>query len=110
MAGVEQFGNFTFVEFDSKENLEAYLSADDYPSPNKPGMCFGFQITENDKKNKYELEVFANDKWPQERRLQPDATYDNIHNYANGPFIEGYVRYVFNGYHMIENWVANIIL
>ena len=52
--------------------MDDYLSADDYATPSKPGMCFGFQILENDKKNKYELEVFMNNKWPTIRRYAPD--------------------------------------
>jgi aspartyl-tRNA synthetase len=42
MGSVEMFGNFTFKEFSSKESLEEYLSAADYGTPSKPGMCFGF--------------------------------------------------------------------
>ena len=36
------FGNFTFQEFATKQELEDYLSADDYYTPSKPGMCFAF--------------------------------------------------------------------
>lgn len=110
MGSVEMFGNFTFKEFSSKESLELYLSADDYGTPSKPGMCFGFQITENDKRNKYELEVFANDKWPNMRRLIPDVAFDRMRPYAKDPQLDGYGKYIYNGFHMMENWVANIIL
>lgn len=57
--------------------MEDYLSADDYATISKPGMCFGFQILENEMKNKYELEVFMNDKWPNFRRFAPDSTFNS---------------------------------
>ena len=42
MKDISMFGNFTFKDFASKKELEAYLSADDYMTSSKPGMCFGF--------------------------------------------------------------------
>jgi len=76
MGSVAQFGNFTFKEFESKEELEAYLAAPDYHTPDKPGMCFGFSVSESEDKKKYELEVFSNDKWPYNRRFSPDREDD----------------------------------
>ena len=84
MRDVSDFGNFEFKSFDTKTDLEAYLSAPDYNTPNKPGMCFGFQVTIKDKK-KYELEVFSNDKWPSIRRFSPDSELREVQQYSAMP-------------------------
>jgi hypothetical protein len=44
------------------------------------------------------------------RRFIPDIAFDRMRPYAKGPQLDGYGKYIFNGFHMIENWVANIIL
>jgi hypothetical protein len=110
MKDVASFGHFTFQPFATKEALEAYLAAPDYNTPSKPGMCFGFQISEDPSKSKYELEVFTNDKWPNIRRFSADGEQKEFLPYSNQPNLNAYFKYVGNGFHMIENWTANIIL
>lgn len=44
------------------------------------------------------------------RRFIPDVAFDRMRPYMKDPQLDGYGKYVFNGFPMIENWVANIIL
>ena len=46
MRDVADFGDFKFMEFQSREDLNAYLAAPDYLTASKPGMCFAFSVTE----------------------------------------------------------------
>lgn len=61
------------------------MAAPDYHTFEKPGMCFGFSVSESDDKKKYELEVFTNDKWPNIRRFSPDSEMDELLPYMSLP-------------------------
>ena len=54
--------------------------------------------------------MFSNDKWPSIRRFSPDSELHEWLPFASMPFLAAYIQYVYNGYHLIENWTANIIL
>jgi hypothetical protein len=56
-------GNFTLQAFDSQDVLWDYISDTDYGLPEKPAVCFAFQILENSQTD-YEIELFFNDLWP----------------------------------------------
>lgn len=59
---MDRIGFFRFQAFESKEEIDAYVSAPGYGwDTDKPGLCFAIGVTENDDKNKYELELFFND-------------------------------------------------
>jgi len=85
------FGAFEFKAFESRAKLEEYLTASDYATPSRPGMCFGFSITEEKNKSKYELEVFSNEKWPETRRFSPDSTQHEYLPYQAMPNMQSYV-------------------
>ena len=70
---LSEIGDFRLQEFESKEALEEYLGdAGLGREEGKDAVCFAFQITEND--NKYELELFFNDKKPGWSNAIPDQT------------------------------------
>lgn len=59
---LDRIGNFEFKAFSSKEAIDEYVSQQGYGwDEDKPGLCFAMSISENDMKNKYELELFFND-------------------------------------------------
>jgi len=59
---VNLMGNFTYVEFKSVEAMFEYVQSEGYGwDPALPSICFGFQVTENEDKNKYELEWLYRD-------------------------------------------------
>ena len=59
---MDTIGRFTFQAFESKEEIDEYISQPGYGwDEDKPGLCFALGVTENDRKNKYELELFFND-------------------------------------------------
>lgn len=62
---IDELGNFEYREFESKDALFAYVKQEGYGwDPELPSICFAFQVTENEDKNKYELEMFFRDQWP----------------------------------------------
>jgi len=76
MKELSEWGDFTFKEFASKEEIDAYVGQASYGSDEVPALCFAFQILEDDSKKKYELEVFFNDKWPNKYRFGADSTFE----------------------------------
>lgn len=66
----------------------------------KPAVCFGFQVHENEAKNKYEIELYFRDQWPKmystvERLdLDPSPTTDAANLLA-------YTRQAYNGLNMM---------
>ena len=71
-------------------------------------MCFAFQLTEND--NKFELELFFNDKRPDWSNAIPDQDTPSYAPSQRIPGIDSYIKYSFNGFSYMQNWVANTIL
>jgi len=64
--------SFYLKEFEDKKSLEDYIAHPDYGhSKDKPGVCLGLTLKEN-AKNKYELEIFANDAIVLDYRSIPD--------------------------------------
>jgi hypothetical protein len=61
--GAEKFGQFTLKPFESKEDMDAYISAKDHGYV-VPGLCFGFAIHEKSNSS-YELEMMLNDLQPE---------------------------------------------
>lgn len=63
MGGLDlNLGNFHFRAFDNQTELDEYISHHEYGwSEERPGVCFGFSIKENEAKNKYHLELHFND-------------------------------------------------
>lgn len=56
---IEQFGEFEFVEFESQEQLFAYVSSEGYGwDEDKPGICYAFEWHEDPDNKDYELEVY----------------------------------------------------
>jgi hypothetical protein len=56
---IDSLGNFTFQAFASKEEMDSYITAEDYGKV-APAICLGFSIHENSNSD-YELELFFND-------------------------------------------------
>ena len=54
--------------------------------------------------------MFTNNKWPNFHRFAPDETFDSWKPYSYDPIVISYSKYVLNGFLLMENWVANIIL
>jgi hypothetical protein len=51
---------FTGKEFESKDELDDYISHPLYGSEGRPAVCFGIDL-KNNKRHNYELELFFND-------------------------------------------------
>lgn len=94
-----KYGNFRWIEFESKEEMFEYVRDTDNYGWNAPdeALCFGFQVHENEEKNKYELELFFRDQWPgfqtgivspwaEAAPLSPDAA------------LLGYIKHTMNGF------------
>lgn len=63
---LDRIGVFEFRAFASKEAIDEYVSQPGYGwDADKPGLCFALGVTANERKNKYELELFFNDQWPE---------------------------------------------
>ena len=59
---LQDVGQFTLTEFESDQALFDYFEHPDMGrDPERPAVCYGFKIKENDKGNKFELELFFND-------------------------------------------------
>jgi hypothetical protein len=57
-------GNFTLVPFDTQEELDEYIAHPEMGfNAERPAVCYAFKIHEDEKKQKYELELFFNDMW-----------------------------------------------
>ena len=95
---LDRIGNFEFKAFSSKEAIDDYVSQPGYGwDEDKPGLCFAMSISENDKKNKYELELFFNDQWPEMQagiplqQLEAAPISDDVQ-------INHYMKYQYNGF------------
>lgn len=64
-------GNFTLREFDSKDDLFAYIQHRDYGLDSHPAVCYGFSLHEGSRRE-FELELFFNGLWPSWYRGVPD--------------------------------------
>ena len=108
---IKYFGQFTFKEFDTKEDLEAYIADERIGStPEWGGLCFGFMIHENDNKNKYELELFYNDLWPGWLKAIPNQKKKVYNSYTYSYKQNEFLDYTQSGFTHLQNWVANTIL
>lgn len=54
--------------------------------------------------------MFTNDKWPNIHRFTADGEELKFLPYSNQPNLMAYFKNIGNGFHMMENWTANIIL
>ena len=107
---LDRIGFFRFQAFESKEAIDEYVSQKGYGwDADKPGLCFAFGITENDSKNKYELELFFNDQWPVMQAGIPMQQLDTapLTNIAD---VNHYFKYQYNGFSYLQHFVANAIL
>ena len=72
-------GNFSFVEFDTQEELDEYFLHPNYGRvEGREGICFAFSLIEQG--NKYELEIQMNDEgrdWNQAIPRQTRKSYDS---------------------------------
>ena len=73
-------------------------------------MCYAFKIHEDEKKQKYELELFFNDLWIRELNSVPMQRKPAFDPSEPLPQTGEYVKYSFNGFAYMQNWVANTIL
>ena len=67
MSGIiDVLGGFELREFRNQQELDDYIQHSEYGinEEEHPGVCFGFSVTENEDKTKYELELQFNDLWP----------------------------------------------
>ena len=63
---MDRIGMFEFKAFKNQKEIDEYVAQPGYGwDEDKPGLCFAFGVTENENKNKYELEMFFNDQWPE---------------------------------------------
>ena len=64
---LDRLGNFFyFKSFKDKDEIDEYVSQPGYGrDEDKPGLCFALGVTQNTVGNKYELELFFNDQWPE---------------------------------------------
>jgi hypothetical protein len=70
---LDKFGNMTFMEFASEEEMFDYARKDGYGwDADKPAICFAFQWHEDDSSNSYELEMYFRDQF--------DARYRGIYS------------------------------
>lgn len=63
MVNYEKLGELKLKRFGSNEDLDKYISDENYGKAEKPGICFGFKVMEH-AKNDYELELIFNDLPP----------------------------------------------
>jgi hypothetical protein len=91
IGGCEHLGNFSFVAFDNQTQLDEYISHREYGwNAERPGICFGFQIRENEAKNKYELDLHFNDQFLPFYQGIPDQKMPSSTPTAIWPDANGY--------------------
>lgn len=97
-------------EFEDKKALEDYIAHPDYGhDKERPGICLGIALHEN-AKNKYELEIFANDAVVLDYRLIPDQMDSAADDTQTVPRLRSYAYYSFYGVAYLQNWAANTVL
>jgi len=107
---MEKLGDFKFKEFDSEEALFSYVRQDGYGwDEDKPAICLAFKVTENEAKNKYELELYSRDTWPAMYQAIPRLDMEAA-PVSNAPQILDYTRQAYNGMNLIQIFAANSIL
>ena len=91
---LEKVGNFTFKQFESKDELDAYIASDKIGrDPDFEAVCFGFSINENEDQNKYDLDLYFNDMWPGWLNAIPSQKRPIWTSYEYTPMIEDYLAY-----------------
>jgi len=108
---LDKLGNFfQFRPFANKTEIDDYVSQPGYGmEPEKPGLCFALGITENSKGNKFELELFFNDQWPEVSAGIPSLLLDAVPA-SDDVHVNYYMKYQYNGFSYLQHFVANTIL
>ena len=77
--------------------------------PEIPAVCFAFQVTENEEKNKFELEMFFREAWPimYATMLRSDREVAPV---TNAYTVLGYTRTAYNGLNLMQVFTANTIM
>ena len=105
---IMSFANFTFMEFESHDAIDAYVKSDTYGTEEQPGICFAFSFEEKNT-NKFELTLRFSDQDP---LLQiPNASKINFFSQNSFSPDQGAVqRWSYSGFSIMQNWAANTIL
>ena len=101
------YNNFT--DFSSTDELDEYVKASDYGSEQKPLLCFGIHLSENNGKYEYSLHYFDN---AMDEAVQdvPDGRVPANDEFQDGPDMESYVKYIGNGYPLMLRIISEYIL
>ena len=105
------------MTFETQEDFETYVSSPDLFTDEKPGVCFGFSITDNspptDPYSDVNVQLYFNDQ-----TLMGGPTSVGIPNQQNAawspagttPKLTQFEMYTQRGYDFMENTISNILL
>lgn len=102
------------MEFDTKEDLFAYTSTDEYTfNGGTDGVCYGFQMEYDAASTKYSLELFFNDQQAMGGANSigiPNTQKAAYNPLSTTPDTTGFEDYLTRGYSVLHNLAANVIL
>lgn len=104
--------DFEVRRFESQAALDEYLRDPLYlQREDKPGVCFGTVIMSAEDAEGYDIEIMMHDRLQQPRQRQlPFQTLDPFDTFISTPQLVLFKLYTDQGYSLIQNWLANIIL
>lgn len=104
--------NFTFEYYETQDALDDYIGSKNYlRNETNPGVCFGFSfVKEND--SAYKAKLFFNDQnhFEQHGVGIPPQLNDAYYSYTKEPRVKDFELYQLNGYNMLQNLFANVVL
>jgi hypothetical protein len=100
-----------FRNFASEASLMEYISSPDYLTQ-EPGVCFGFSVSEVSDKNWTASLYFDDSGALGTGSLQAiPSLSQNLHSsLQSAPKLDDYEKYQVNGYALVQNLLANLLL
>ena len=101
--------NETFMDFNSIEEMEKYVEAEQYGTESNPLICFGMSLDEKNNSYNYSLHYFESifDEGIQD---VSDMLKGPLDLFQSGPDMESYQRYQVSGYTYIMKCINEYIL
>ena len=102
--------NYEYLHFDTIEQLNDYVKADDYGTSNKPTICFGVYF-KNEGNNKFKASLHYFDNFIQHGIQDVPNNLEDLNDWMQqGPDMEEIKKYSYDGYLPMLNILANYML
>jgi hypothetical protein len=97
--------------FNTTEDLNRYVSGDDWGKGENPKLCFGFSFRKTaESKYNYSLHFFDAVALSNATSDIPNQQIESLNPFQNGPDLDSFTRYTYSGYLNMMTIINNLIL